>query len=48
VAKVVALANVALVGVPAAYAVSHSVPVTIVAAVAAVVFVITYLVWRRH
>jgi hypothetical protein len=47
VAKLVALANIALVGVPAAYAVSHSVAATIIAATAAVVFVIAYVVFGR-
>jgi hypothetical protein len=43
--KVVTVANVALVGIPAAYATSQSVPITVLAALAAPLFVLLYL---RH
>ncbi|MFI7455486.1 hypothetical protein ACIBQX_49065 [Nonomuraea sp. NPDC049714] len=38
-AKLAAVANTALVGVPAAYATTHSLPVTVITAVMALVFV---------
>ncbi|WP_242908045.1 hypothetical protein [Actinomadura terrae] len=45
-AKLVIVANAALVGVPAAYATSQSVLVTVLAAVVATVFVIVYALRR--
>jgi hypothetical protein len=46
--KLVMVANAALVGVPAAYAMSRSVVVTAIAAVAAIFFVVAYLIRRRR
>ena len=46
--KLTMVANTALVGVPAAYAASQSVPITMVAATVAIVFVVAYLAHRHR
>lgn len=46
--KLVTVVNSALVGVPAAYATSGSVPITVIAAVVAVLLVVVYLRQRRR
>ena len=45
--KLMTIANVALVGVPGAYAASHSIVVTVIAGAAAVVLVVAYLLASR-
>ena len=47
VAAIVALANVALVGIPAAWVTTHNTPVVVIAAISAIGLPAIFLVWQN-